>query len=194
MSATREPLPPGELPAWALHLQPWGPVQYWYNIAEGIIQVCTASHGGILLSPERWHEFGGVLRDFAPWAGVQCLEEDCDMNAAALVWPDLFPAVASYYAHRHYMWADSCNGKIAKRFLESPGAARVLEMRKAFMDTIADKWERGGCGTSGKGWFVSLYRGGMSETVTFKDYPREYFYSDAEIAALRVDGKGELVA
>lgn len=194
MSALREPLPPGELPSWAVNLLPWGPVQYWYAIAEGIVQVSTASHGGILLSPARWDEFGDKLRDFVPWAGIQAFEEDCDAAAVIMVWPDLFSEKAAYFAVRSYAGADSFNGQMVANFLAKPAGARVLEMSKAFRETLGDKWERGGCGTSGGGWFVFLYRGQEKQTVTFKDYPAEDFYSDAEIQALRVDGKEAVIA
>lgn len=192
MSATLVPLPPGDLPAWALHLQPWGAVQYWYAIAEGIIQVSTASHGGILLSPDRWDEFGDRIRDFVPWAGAQAFEEDCDACAVVLAWPDLFPAKAVFFAVRYYGGADSFNGQMVQNYLGKPRAARVLEVAKQFRATLGDKWERGGCFTSGHGWGVMLYRGRESQTVHFKDYPKEDFYSDAEIADLRVDREGAI--
>lgn len=109
-----------------------------------------------------------------------------------MAWPDLFPAEWVFFAVRYYGGADSYNGKQVRRFLESPAALRVLVIRKAFRDTLGDKWERGGCFTSGHGWGVLLYRGQEKQTVHFKDYPGESFYTDAEIAALRVDGKGVL--
>ncbi|OPY01542.1 MAG: hypothetical protein A4E61_01597 [Syntrophorhabdus sp. PtaB.Bin184] len=59
----------------APHHSPWGPVQDAFVLADGIVQVSTASHGGIWLSPERQKELRykeNFLKSTEWW------EEDCD--------------------------------------------------------------------------------------------------------------------
>jgi hypothetical protein len=69
---------------------PWGVAQTVKEIAYGITDYSTASHGGIGLSPERWRELKAKLPLFESWAGENWLEEDSDWSAAALVWPEYF--------------------------------------------------------------------------------------------------------
>jgi len=78
----------------ALHLQPgsrtpWGAADYVYDIAPGIAEVGTDSHGGIKLSPERNREVPAALRRSSGW-----YEEDCE--AAIAMWA--FPG--EYAQHR----------------------------------------------------------------------------------------------
>ena len=55
---------------------PWGPSQTTEKIADGITQVTTASHGGLLLSPERVKQ---LPPDYKPWTGdKRWAEEDED--------------------------------------------------------------------------------------------------------------------
>ena len=55
---------------------PWGPPQDIVELAEGVLRVSTASHGGLKLSRERWAEIPAAVRDamFTPTFA----EEDCE--------------------------------------------------------------------------------------------------------------------
>ena len=55
---------------------PWGPPQDIEELAEGVLRVSTASHGGLKLSRERWAEIPAEVRDgmFTPTFA----EEDCE--------------------------------------------------------------------------------------------------------------------
>ena len=55
---------------------PWGPPQDIEELAEGVLRVSTASHGGLKLSRERWAEIPAAVRDamFTPTYA----EEDCE--------------------------------------------------------------------------------------------------------------------
>ena len=55
---------------------PWGPPQDIEELAEGVLRVSTASHGGLKLSRERWAEIPAAVRDamFTPTFA----EEDCE--------------------------------------------------------------------------------------------------------------------
>lgn len=79
---------------------PWGPSQHQYKIAEGVWEVDTAGHGGILLTP------AAALRLLSPaarergWRTGQWLayEEDCDWALFAYEQPELY--AATYNAQR----------------------------------------------------------------------------------------------
>ena len=64
---------------------PWGPVQGYTNIADGIVQVYTAGHGGVRLSPERNRAIPKPLRNSNRW-----YEEDCEAMRVGLVFPKEF--------------------------------------------------------------------------------------------------------
>lgn len=74
---------------------PWGAAQHTVVIASGIVQVSTASHGGIWLSHERWAQLpagidAGELRaGNNPDDGVW-LEEDCEATLAITAFPEEF--------------------------------------------------------------------------------------------------------
>jgi hypothetical protein len=59
---------------------PWGPSQTERVIADGITLYTTASHGGILLSPERNARVPEYMRNSSGW-----YEEDCEMMVPWLV-------------------------------------------------------------------------------------------------------------
>jgi hypothetical protein len=78
---------------------PWGMPQSQREIAPGIVEVATASHGGFVLDKMRAEELGQHLPDYAARIGPHAyLEEDCDWSAAVVVWPDEFPPEAVAYA------------------------------------------------------------------------------------------------
>ena len=55
---------------------PWGPPQDIEELAEGVWRVSTASHGGLMLSRERWAELPAEVRDSMFTATFA--EEDCE--------------------------------------------------------------------------------------------------------------------
>ena len=73
----------------ALHLQekrdemtgttthtPWGPPQDIEELAEGVLRVSTAGHGGLQLSRERWTEIPATVR--RTMLTPTFAEEDCE--------------------------------------------------------------------------------------------------------------------
>ena len=73
---------------------PWGRSQTEREIAPGLLLVTTASHGGLLLAPDRVAELRAKVPSFVPFAGLPWLEEDCDVYAAIALWPEAFQPVS----------------------------------------------------------------------------------------------------
>jgi hypothetical protein len=73
---------------------PWGIVQDEEVIADGIVYVSTASHGGIWVSPELLGRVQEAMRDYAAyWSGSSSwFEEDCAAQCVVVSFPEYFPA------------------------------------------------------------------------------------------------------
>lgn len=66
---------------------PWGQSQHSEKIATGIMQYCTAGHGGVHLSPKRNILVPDYLRNASGW-----YEEDCEWSIPATVFPREYEA------------------------------------------------------------------------------------------------------
>ena len=55
---------------------PWGSPQDIEEVAEGVLRVSTAGHGGLRLSRERWAEIPAAVRD--TMLTPTFAEEDCE--------------------------------------------------------------------------------------------------------------------
>lgn len=73
---------------------PWGAVQDFEVIADGIVYVSTASHGGIWVAPELLHRIKKEMQDYAAyWSGSsQWFEEDCAAQCVVVSFPEYFGA------------------------------------------------------------------------------------------------------
>lgn len=71
---------------------PWGIVQDEELLADGIILVTTASHGGIWVSAELLGRVPKVMRDYASyWSGSpHWFEEDCAAQCVVVSFPEYF--------------------------------------------------------------------------------------------------------
>jgi hypothetical protein len=88
----------------------WGPIQHCEEFAPGIWSICTATHGGLILSPARQSELEERL-GFTPrlWNGAErSYEEDCDWLIVVLAFPELFN-------DQHRADANTYGQKIAQR-------------------------------------------------------------------------------
>jgi len=131
---------------------PWGHPQQQHEIGDGIFMLSTSSHGGIFLTPERWHEFRQQFPTFQPFAGQQWLEEDCDAALAALVWPECFQdhhIAASIDMVTHYRTSprlEETRGDYfaePKAWLQTPAAREVMGIHarhKAKQDDKGKHW------------------------------------------------------
>lgn len=77
---------------------PWGISQTEKEIADGILDVTTAGHGGMRISADRWTELIKTIPNVESWTGKGWLEEDCDWALAVMTWPDLFSPRLCWYA------------------------------------------------------------------------------------------------
>lgn len=73
---------------------PWGQSQTQKQLGRGVIQVETASHGGIHVSPTLNAHIHKAWRDKDGW-----YEEDCQWAVVALTFPNLFSEDHVIYAH-----------------------------------------------------------------------------------------------
>ena len=169
---------------------PWGQSQEQKHIAPGLIWVSTASHGGYYVSDTRWREIETMFPTFSSYAGHQWLEEDEDWAVAVLVWPSLFSAQEIYNALRT---ARYCTPPyVTEAWLNEPhGHDAVAVIADAYAATLTGKWEVGALsspppGSPPRSWHVLLHREEESQSVLFAEYPRQQFYAEEEIAALRV--------
>lgn len=73
---------------------PWGVVQDEEIIADGIVYVSTASHGGIWVAKELLGRIQWQMLDYAAyWSGSsQWFEEDCAAQCVVVSFPEYFPA------------------------------------------------------------------------------------------------------
>jgi hypothetical protein len=68
---------------------PWGNIQDKIEVAEGITWVSTASHGGFILSEDRYSQMPEYLR-LCSFTGDQFFEEDCSWCAVVLAFTKHF--------------------------------------------------------------------------------------------------------
>ena len=87
---------------------PWGQIDHLSTIADGIVSVVTASHGGIWLSPERRTQLAErspellrAVEGRAYCAKPMWWEEDCEAALVLIAFWDELPAAMrrdAYYA------------------------------------------------------------------------------------------------
>jgi hypothetical protein len=72
---------------------PWGQIQAAEQIAPGIVQVGTAGHGGIWLSPERKAALPACVKAYRSGyhsGSPTWWEEDCEAALVAVSFPEAF--------------------------------------------------------------------------------------------------------
>lgn len=73
---------------------PWGPAQYAYKYAPGVISYGTAGHGGFHLSTTLNQRIHPAMRQCDGW-----YEEDCEWSFVAITFPWLFKLEHQRVAH-----------------------------------------------------------------------------------------------
>lgn len=163
---------------------PWGPSQSQREHAPGIVFHSTASHGGYLLSDERYAEFR-ELPHFANWD--RWLEEDCDAALVYLRWPELatdeqiHDAIAT--ARAVASWGNGRWITLVEGWLDQPEQQSLILRAQQHAKAVRHLWQRSSMCSQGNGWHVNFVRGAQSRTVTM-DYPTKRYYTDEELNAL----------
>jgi hypothetical protein len=85
---------------------PWGHVDGGAILADGIVSVYTASHGGIYVTTERLREMPPQFRGLNRYSGgTNWFEEDCEWAIVCLAFPEEFrpeEREAARATARHY--------------------------------------------------------------------------------------------
>lgn len=104
---------------------PWGTPQHCQQLAEGIYEVTTASHGGIWVTRARRHAMPHEIRSIPTWTGGHWYEEDCDWALVALAYPEVFngEVVKSAIATARHFHAEKLD---LDAYLETEAGKRVV--------------------------------------------------------------------
>lgn len=157
---------------------PWGAAQSERLLAPGLTWFSTAGHGGMRLSKERLKEFEhwmpGWTWGYAPrgW-----LEEDCDANGAALVWPrEMEPRAVRYAVQWAECSRDTYGNRIAAAgFLTTPRGQEAVRVAREWETAHAGDWQKWGASGDRDGWHAEYRRvcDGARRVLHTKDYPPE---------------------
>ena len=79
-------------------MSPWDTIQHCEQIAQGIVNVSTASHAGLWISDTRRQWMPASLARIETWAGGNWYEEDCDWAIVVMAFPHHFTAETCKYA------------------------------------------------------------------------------------------------
>lgn len=116
---------------------PWGPIQDVYPIADGIVSVSTAGHGGIKLDRKRQAAMPDYLKREGGW-----YEEDCEWSLPGVVYGAFFEAKkpGTFQAAKDTManWFPELFEKFFGVELQ-PEQSYILRERKFHADH-ADSW------------------------------------------------------
>jgi hypothetical protein len=155
------------------------------EIAEGITEVSTASHGGILISDKRREVFDKCFPAFTPFAGGNWFEEDEDWAFPVAVFPELFSEFRVYYAVKSITTAHDKEKTEHEEDLRE-NCENAVEIHDAFKKEHADEWETGSMGSHPEGWHVWLTRigDGKGQHKVFDGYPDKSLYTDEELNQL----------
>ena len=159
---------------------PWGPVQHHHVIAEGIVRVHCAGHGGIILSETRFAQMPACFRN--TFAGGRAYEEDCDWACVAVVFPEHFSS-GNVESAFHTLRSYSKNDAAVQTWLDNCPARATAEAEQL---RIADMWHVGTEGSAPggmKGIFVALIHNtsGDIRKGVMSDWPTQANYTSAEL-------------
>jgi hypothetical protein len=100
---------------------PWGIIQSSTKLSEGVYQVNTSGHGGIVLEPESARNLlpPYVLKLADKYRGKYCFEEDCAASLVAFHAPQLFVRLID--ASDYDEWMESHRATLQKYYPELLG-------------------------------------------------------------------------
>ena len=100
---------------------PWGPVQYFRELAPGAWSVSTAGHGGIKLDAARNRKIPSEARMPGGW-----YEEDCKWAIAAYVHTDVGDAMLRIVRETNPLYAGTTFLETEIKRWESPAVVAAL--------------------------------------------------------------------
>lgn len=113
---------------------PWGRIDQAKTLADGIVSVSTASHGGIRLSSELNDAMPPAFKSSDCW-----YEEDCDWALVALIHPEAFSANQQASAHKTAKnWMPEAYEAWSGTILQ-PGESHTKDHRM-FLEQHAQEW------------------------------------------------------
>jgi len=149
---------------------PWGKPQTQHEITPGITQVSTASHGGILVSPELFTTMPSCFQLLCSIEGTW-YEEDCEINLVVLAFPGHFPD-ASIWAALNFL-SNSRFGRdlfpSAAEYIDGPAGESLRQRRQSFIDACGHLYTRGSISSSKNGWNASFSRIRDGSTASVSD-------------------------
>jgi len=171
---------------------PWGPATSVKELATGITEVGTESHGGLILSADRWAELEAALGEpIQSFAGRPYLEEDIDARLAMLVWSGLFSPMAVWESVAMFSGTAPSHYQpmlAGRRFVAQPNTLAVAKAR-TFERRHADDYLVAGLSFLGLRWTATLRRiGDMTApaiTVEMEKYPDVVPIPGAQVAAMK---------
>ena len=171
---------------------PWGwidnvdlPLKFSSQIGELIQFVSTPGHGGFYVSPESKKKMPEKIRAFNTFTqrhdgNLEGLwyEEDCDICAVVLAFPDLFSPRQVYACVRMVKnYGNDRNGtnymQTLKDYLSGEEGEDCLSIADQFIVENGEKYESGSMGSSGKGWttYYARIKDGDCLALNSKEYP-----------------------
>lgn len=101
---------------------PWGAVQGGEVLAQGIVSVYTAGHGGIKLDAVRNAQVPAEARNAGGW-----YEEDCEWSIPALCFPEAFPDRPGMEKSMAQYAKESCQNYFPEAYTAITGETVTLE-------------------------------------------------------------------
>lgn len=165
---------------------PWGQSQQIEIVADGIVKVSTASHGGYHLDAKALAAMPAPLRAIGTFAGLGWYEEDCDWCLVALAFPQHF------YEYKQLCavgTALGCNDLARLWLATDPQGAAYLARVEAYRKEHGAQFSIGSYGTGqGKMWWAKAKNLAGTERIEFKISSDDLYrlrspFADTDIAA-----------
>ena len=141
------------------HASPWGTIQHVEPLADGVVFVSTASHGGAWLSPAAQARMPATI---VPMHGRRWYEEDCEICAVLLVFgpAEKFDRTAAILSLAQYTpdWLDAIAPLAA--CVNAAQVRRIRDLHDSYArDAKPDfgAWRRGSVNGAVEGWVGGVW-------------------------------------
>lgn len=171
---------------------PWGAPQDQKIIAEGIIRVDTASHGGYFLNEQARAAMPTMLAIAPTFAGPGWYEEDCDWAMVALAFPQYFNGyqllAAVETAHTMFKPNQPCLPTAVEWMRITQEGVAMFNKAMAFKAAHGCEFRVTSAGTAGKGWKICATNLANTEEIVvsfevssgYYDMPQYFTFDDIQ--------------